>query len=81
MSEQPAQEKYCGEDSLCQSMESRIGGEHTKGLSIASTINLTSGQVRMLGVVYKKNPKDNGLLLNVCPWCMGKPGYFKRGIA
>ena len=31
---------------------------------------------RFAGVTYHLSAKDRGLLLNVCPWCKGKPGYL-----
>lgn len=68
----------CSEEKLCKHMESRVGDRGAKGLSVASTLNLETGKVRMLGVVYKTSAKDSGVLLNVCPWCEGRPGYFER---
>lgn len=69
----------CSESTLCEAMErATFGNQGCKGLSVANTLNLQSGNFRMLGVVYKSSAKDKGLLLNVCPWCRGEPGYFKR---
>lgn len=70
--------KTCSADALCNAMESRINKTSGVGLHASNTLNLETGKVRLLGIAYKTSAKDKGLLLNVCPWCRGEPGYFKR---
>jgi len=69
----------CSQTTLCKAMEMKCAdNEHGKGLSVLHTMNLGTGEERMLGVVYKTSANDKGLLLNVCPWCRREPGYFER---
>lgn len=71
--------KLCGIDGCCDHLEKRLvdGG---KGFKALHTLKMgdQSSVTRFLGVAYKTSAKDRGLLLNVCPWCGGKPGYFER---
>lgn len=71
--------KLCDTDGCCDHLEKRLvdGG---KGFKAMHTLKMgdPSSVTRFLGVAYKTNTKDRGLLLNVCPWCGGKPGYFER---
>ena len=71
--------KLCGIDGCCDHLENRLvdGG---KGFKALYTLKMgdPSPLTRFLGVVYKTGAKDRGLLLNVCPWCGGKPGYYER---
>lgn len=72
--------KRCSEDHICHVLESRLV-DSGKGFKALHAINMTTGNFRLLGVAYKQNAKDKGLLLNVCPWCRGEPGSFKRNTA
>ena len=75
--------KPCDETNLCKFMAERVG-DGGKGLKALYTVRMDAkpGEdgytERLLGVAYKTCAKDKGLLLNVCPWCQGKPGHFER---
>jgi hypothetical protein len=55
--------------SLCPSLSSRLG--ESKGLVFIKVINLKTGIERELGIAYKTDAKDRGLLINFCPFCGG----------
>lgn len=40
-----------------------------KGLVLIQVTSLKTGKERVLGVAFKGDPRDNGVLLNMCPWC------------
>lgn len=46
-----------------------LSPSHTKGLSCFTTTNFRTDEMKTWGVIFKKNAKDGGLLLNTCPWC------------
>ncbi len=60
--------------SWCAHLEKRLAPEanaHSKGLTV---INVSRGDepgFRTIGVAYKTNASDRGMLLNYCPWCKG----------
>jgi len=68
--------KNCDEHNVCDHLSKRLvdGG---KGFKALHTVKRDSNETRFLGVAYKTSAKDKGLLLNWCPWCGGKPGYFE----
>jgi hypothetical protein len=39
------------------------------GLDFANTCDLKSGKFAPLGYLYRRTPKDKGIVLNLCPWC------------
>lgn len=44
-----------------------------RGLSTVFLVDTKSGSLLFnMGVVYKKNTKDRGLMLSYCPWCRAK---------
>jgi len=40
-------------------------------------MDTTTFEEEFVGVVYKTNAKDKGLMLNVCPWCGGSVRFWK----
>lgn len=40
-----------------------------KGLSVLMLTHRTTGKARLVGVAFKKNSADRGVMLNSCPWC------------
>lgn len=71
----------CSEAGMCQTMLDKVSGNDGKGLVAFHTANPDTHTDRFLGVAYKTSAKDRGLMLNVCPWCGGHPGYFQRSSA
>lgn len=70
--------RRCDETGMCSSMLERLAEGHI-GLEAVHLTNLATGTERFFGVRYRTGAKDkNGLLLNVCPWCLGLPGTFDR---
>lgn len=69
----------CSETNVCNLLSDRLvdSGKGFKALHTVNT-NEPTYEERFLGVAYKTSQKDNGLLLNFCPFCGGKPGYFER---
>jgi len=67
----------CNKDGCCTHLAERLG-DGGKGFKALHTVKRDSNVARFLGVVYKTSAKDNGLLLNWCPFCGGQPGYFER---
>jgi len=49
------------------------------GMSVLILLNVKTGVERAVGVMFKADRKDRGLLLNVCPWCT-RPIVFDRKI-
>ena len=53
-----------------------------KGLRMVRVVNEETMDQTLKGVVYAREAKDAGLLLNFCPWCGEKikhPDYEGRG--
>ena len=67
----------CNKDGCCTHLAERLG-DGGKGFKALHTVKRDSNVTRFLGVAYKTSAKDNGLLLNWCPFCGGQPGYFER---
>ena len=67
----------CNKDGCCEHLWKRIG-DGGKGFKAIHTAKAGDSEVRFMGVAYKESSKDNGLLLNWCPFCGGQPGYFDR---
>lgn len=61
----------------CSPMGERISDTKT-GFNTVTTINLRSGKTRLIGIVYRRNAKDRGLMLNVCPWCGSDLQFFNE---
>ena len=75
----------CNEFTLCNHLSERIKNKgDEKGAGFYKLEQVKNSRVVMLGIVYKKSKQDNGLLLNVCPFCENKLGLFyeldKNGI-
>jgi hypothetical protein len=69
----------CHQDGCCYPLGSRLI-DTGKGFKPLYTIQMNSGpsaETRFFGVVYKKSQSDRGLLINFCPFCGGRPGYFR----
>lgn len=60
-----------GNVTFCEAMSKYCQGvnEYAKGLVALQLCDLTTGTIRIAGVVYKEKPSSKGILLNVCPWC------------
>jgi hypothetical protein len=69
----------CHTNGMCTHLLSRlvIEGAGLRALH-TTTLEVFPEAESFLGVVYKHHSKDKGLMLNVCPFCRGEPGYFKR---
>jgi hypothetical protein len=42
---------------------------HKAGLVVFALTNMLTGDSRVAGVVCKRSARDNGVLLNFCPFC------------
>lgn len=72
-------EKTCklGDNGMwCPAMNRALGdtlaNHYGRGLTAIVLTNLATGTSRVAGIAYRKSGKDNGLMLNYCPWC-GEP--------
>ena len=74
--------KKCSENDVCEHLEKRLvdGGKGFKAMHTIRRDGCDGGKARFYGVAYMMSTKDHGLMLNVCPFCGGKPGYFEREI-
>jgi len=64
----------CSKKKWCKTLADRlqIKNAHGKGLAPFVLMSMTTGKDTVYGVVYKTDAKDDGVLLNVCPWCAEK---------
>ncbi len=56
----------------CNGMNTKLHGEanaKVKGLVQVNLFNFKTTKESCLGVVYKRDVNDKGLMLNLCPWC------------
>ncbi len=65
--------KVCTPGEYCDSLNDRMeAGSFGKGLRLCMVINMKTGKERNLVSYRTGDRKDNGLILNFCPWCGGK---------
>ena len=59
------------EKGFCPTLEkfTQAGEGKPKGLAFFNVIDINTLQIKTLGVIYREKPKDNGILLNYCPFC------------
>ena len=71
---------HCNAEGMCDALDDRCGeGRGFKALrSIDLSQKVGAATTKFVGVAYKKSAGDKGLMLNLCPFCAGFPGYFKR---
>lgn len=68
----------CTAETMCRTLAKRSDPSAAKGFRPYWTTNLATHEEKFLGVAYHADRKDRGLMLNICPFCRGEPGYFKR---
>ncbi len=70
--------KECSKDSFCSGIKRYLepSGTRGKGFHILTTMNMTTGDFKTLGISYKANVKDRGVMLNNCPWCGASLEWF-----
>jgi hypothetical protein len=70
----------CHSNGMCEALSERCG--EGRGFKAINSIDLSQkvgeAETKFVGVAYKKSASDKGLMLNLCPFCGGQPGYFKR---
>jgi len=62
---------------LCDSLQERVqfgDDKYKKGFGALILTDMTTCFQYFAGVVYRKDAKDNGLVINFCPWCGEKLG-------
>lgn len=69
--------KKCDQDGCCEHLAKRITDKN-RGFRAVHAVKLDGKPSRFVGVAYKMNADDRGLMLNWCPFCGGEPGDFKR---
>lgn len=73
--------KKCNTKRMCRFLQERVtlGMGGGVGLHTVETTNFKTGKSYFRGVAYKTIARDNGLVINHCPFCGGKPGIgFKK---
>lgn len=63
--------KLCGEKTLCKHMADRLQDSGAKGFVVWHLVNIETLKPSRSVVGYKKDTRDKGLALNVCPFCEG----------
>jgi hypothetical protein len=73
------------EQGFCSSMARRIKFPGEKGYGFfalmvikRSDLEKTQAQEKLKGVMYKSDKKDNGLMMNFCPFCGSKIDWFRE---
>jgi len=56
---------FCNGMTRCLDVQPHRG----KGLALIEVVDEEARESRVIGMVYKTSRKDNGLVLNACPWC------------
>jgi len=75
--------KKCDANAMCEFLAARITGNGGggRGFHAICTADLNAppgGPVTFQGVAFKTKAEDNGLMLNFCPFCGGKPGQMAQ---
>lgn len=62
----------CSRQGWCRRLDERLAPEanaHAKGLTTVVVTTLSTGEDRCIGIAYKLDARDNGMMVNFCPWC------------
>jgi uncharacterized protein (DUF1015 family) len=59
----------CSKTSYCDILSNYIQDHNNKGIVNLDVTNYINGEIRHLGLAYKKSTKDQGIMLNFCPFC------------
>jgi hypothetical protein len=61
----------CTRRKFCTRLTEKLNIEanHGKGLTMLVLTNMRTCKNIRLGVVYKTNERDRGLMVTFCPWC------------
>ena len=68
----------CTATTLCSALSKRLDLTGRKGFEICEWFHFDTGETSAIGVRYKTKPTDPGLMLNLCPWCGGKPLHDRK---
>lgn len=62
--------RKCTQKTWCSSMSARLQEANYRGKGLATCVVTTLPRTsRVVGVAYKRDADDSGLMLNFCPWC------------
>jgi hypothetical protein len=69
----PAGNVKCSQEGWCRRLRKRLQEANSRKKGLAPLV-VSSGDRddKIIGVTYKTDPHDRGMMLNVCPWC-GEP--------
>jgi hypothetical protein len=63
----------CSKKAWCTGMqnilENTLANQYKKGVCVVNLYNMNNHRMWTIGIVYKKTSHDNGVILNVCPFC------------
>lgn len=72
----------CNRDRWCagmrMSLEHTRANSHRRGLTTVIVTNLHTGKDRLVGVAYRKDAKDRGVMLNTCPFCSASLRFWEQ---
>lgn len=66
----------CTKEAFCDALQERIGDYHSKGIVPVDVVDHKEHKIKRIGVAYKRNRTDKGIMLNYCPWCGKFIGNF-----
>lgn len=67
----------CSKDGWCPAMSARLNDSSGAGMSVLNLMNFKTGEESIGGVLFKRDRRDRGIMLNVCPWCAAPIMWIK----
>ena len=67
----PKKFKKCSKKAFCSSLVKRLQEPNArkKGLVPIQVMNMKTTEMSIIGVAYKMDARDKGVMINYCPWC------------
>lgn len=77
--------KCNNEQGFCKTLSDRLDPacHHGKGMQPLSVMDMNalvgdSSAIKCVGVLYKTDSKDRGVMFNYCPYCGNKIDWFRK---
>ena len=65
----------CTKDGWCPGLEHVFTEENSKGINPMRIMDGSTGESRVIGVVFKTTERDKGIMFNHCPFCGADISY------
>lgn len=65
----------CDDSGLCKHLRTRLV---ESGAGFYKMEQVQRSEVVVIGVLYKKETNDRGLMLNICPWCEARIDHLNE---